>query len=239
MAKPDIWMPLYIGDYLSATTHLSAEESGAYLHLLMHQWKNGSLPADSESLRRIARVDKDAWSIAWAVLGLFFDHAQGFPVQLRLERIRVEWQDKKTKSEAKATAAANARWAKQVIDAPSIASSTPQAMPQPCPSSSSSPTSIKSIKNKATSAFVLPEWVPREQWDAYMEVRKLKKHPRTDHALGLLIGKLEKFRGRYDLREVINASIEAGWASFFEPKSGFAAQPVKRIVYSDPEAMNA
>lgn len=134
-SKPDIWMPLYIGDYLAATAHLDALESGAYLHLLMHQWKNEKLPADSDGLRRIAKVDKDAWSNAWVLLEPFFDHAKGFPVQLRLEEIREEWKGKQLKAQEKAKAAAEARWHK---DAPSIT----QAMPQPCPSSSPSPSPL-------------------------------------------------------------------------------------------------
>ena len=129
-SKPDIWMPLYIGDYLAATTHLGALESGAYLHLLMHQWKNGSLPPDSESLRRIARVEKDAWGNAWEMLEAFFSFSTGRPVQMKMERIRAEWQSKKDSAIEKAKTAARKRW-----DAPSNA----QAMPHSCPSSSSSP----------------------------------------------------------------------------------------------------
>jgi len=146
--KADIWMPLYIGDYLSATTHLSAEESGGYLHLLMHAWKNGSLPSDMEGLRRIARIDKDAWSNAWAMLQPFFDMSSGgAPVQKNLERIRNEWNDKKVASTEKARVAAEARWNKNApSNAPSIPPSNAQAMPQRCPSSS--PSSIEEQQQK-------------------------------------------------------------------------------------------
>lgn len=136
-SKPDIWMPLYIGDYLAATSHLGALESGAYLHLLMHQWKNGSLPSDLEALRRIARVDRDAWSNAWSILEEFFSFETGKPVQLKMERIRAEWQSKKDSAVEKARSAAKKRW-----DAPSIA----QAMPHSCPSSSPSPSTNTSIR---------------------------------------------------------------------------------------------
>jgi uncharacterized protein YdaU (DUF1376 family) len=42
MSQP--WMPLYVGDYIADTAHLSCAESGAYLHLIMHYWRAGSLP---------------------------------------------------------------------------------------------------------------------------------------------------------------------------------------------------
>lgn len=135
----DIWMPLYIGDYLADTQHLSAEESGAYLHLLMHSWKNGPLPANVEVLRRIAKVEKDAWSNAWSTLQAFFKQCpDGAYVQERLERERAEWNAKKEKSSQKAQRAAEKRWK----HAPSIARSTPQAMPEQCPSPSPSPINL-------------------------------------------------------------------------------------------------
>lgn len=133
-------MPLYIGDYLAATAHLDALESGAYLHLLMHQWKNGKLPSESDGLRRIAKVDRDAWSNAWLLLTPFFDYTQGFPVQLRLEKIREEWRCKQLKAQEKAKTAAAVRWQR---DAPSIT----HALHETCPSSSPSSSPIVTTTN--------------------------------------------------------------------------------------------
>lgn len=216
MANADIWMPLYIGDYLAATTHLSATESGGYLHLLMHQWKNGKLPDNSESLRRIARIEIDAWSNAWAMLESFFDHAQGFPVQMRLEEIRAEWLHKKESATEKAEKAAAARWSKSTSDASSI----PQAMPHPCPSSSSSPTPKKEQKPKQPqAAFALPVGIDRSAWDGYEEMRKKKRCALTDHGRDLCLKKLESLkRAGHDPTEVLNQSTMHGWQGLFEVK---------------------
>lgn len=61
-----------------------------------------------------------------------------------------------------------------------------------------------------------------EIWTAFMETRKEKRAPSTDHAIKLILNKLEKFRGlgmRPD--DVINQSIERGWTSVFELKGDF------------------
>ena len=56
MAKLDvnIWMPLYIGDFLRDTTGLDAEMIGEYLLLYIAIWsKAGPLPNDNQKLARI------------------------------------------------------------------------------------------------------------------------------------------------------------------------------------------
>lgn len=67
------WMPLYVSDYLADTAHLTASESGAYLHLIMHYWQKGGLPSDDESLGRIARMTPRQWAKARPTIAKFFD----------------------------------------------------------------------------------------------------------------------------------------------------------------------
>ena len=55
--KTDIWMPLFINDYLGDTMELDAEGHGIYLLLLMAFWKKGFLPLDQKKLLRIAKTE--------------------------------------------------------------------------------------------------------------------------------------------------------------------------------------
>lgn len=55
-------MPLFCDAYLADTAHLTIEESGAYLHLLMAMWRNGgTIPDDDKDNARICKVGMKKW----------------------------------------------------------------------------------------------------------------------------------------------------------------------------------
>jgi uncharacterized protein YdaU (DUF1376 family) len=136
----DIWMPLYIGDYLAETQHLTAEESGAYLHLLMHQWRVGALPVNTETRRRIARVEREAWGNTWAILERFFTRTEVGYTQPRLELEKLKSQQNREKFSNRGKLAAERRWAKPVASAEQ-GTSNAQAILTACSSPSPSPSS--------------------------------------------------------------------------------------------------
>lgn len=91
MSKSDTWMPLYIGDYLADTMDLRATEHGVTLLLMMHQWKNGSIPDDEAKLRKIVRVEGRAWKRVWGTVSrLFPKSGDGFRQNERLAKKRIQ-----------------------------------------------------------------------------------------------------------------------------------------------------
>jgi uncharacterized protein YdaU (DUF1376 family) len=56
--KTDIWMPLYIGDYLKDTIGLTYAEHGAYLLALMKYWSKGEALTPAE-LKEVCRGEID------------------------------------------------------------------------------------------------------------------------------------------------------------------------------------
>lgn len=54
------WMPVYIDKFIAGTTTMSAAEAGAYMLLLLHQWRNGSIPCEPKQLTAISRLKYSA-----------------------------------------------------------------------------------------------------------------------------------------------------------------------------------
>lgn len=83
-AKTDTWMPLFIGDYLADTRHLTTLEHGAYLLLLMTYWRiKGPLPDDDIKLARMAGLSLKQWKAIRPTIIEFFRAGEGQLVSTR------------------------------------------------------------------------------------------------------------------------------------------------------------
>lgn len=144
--KIDVWMPIYVGDYLKDTGGLSIAEHGAYFKLMMTYWQKGCLEHCLEQCIRIAGAYNQAERDAVAnVIRKFFVVDGEVLRNKRLDEELEKARSRKDTANARAKKAAEARWhpANQATktDATSIATSNQQALLEECPSPSPSPIS--------------------------------------------------------------------------------------------------
>src|SRR5271163_2906709 len=86
--KADIWMPLYIGDYLADTSRLTTEQHGAYLLLLMDYWRNGPPLDEDEELATITKLSITQWRKHAPKIRSLFQSIDGKLHQKRAEEER-------------------------------------------------------------------------------------------------------------------------------------------------------
>lgn len=104
------FMQLYVSDYLGDTQHLSCEQHGAYMLLLMSMWNaGGSLPNDDQKLARIVRLSVKKWRALAPDVLCFFD-VDG--ETLTHNRMTKELQKVQSRSEKRAAAGAEGGRAK-------------------------------------------------------------------------------------------------------------------------------
>lgn len=71
-------------------------------------------------------------------------------------------------------------------------------------------------KAKLLSTVVIPSWVPLEQWNGFLEMRKRIKAPLTERAQRLSIGELEKLKASgNDPGAVLDQSTMKNWRGLF------------------------
>jgi uncharacterized protein YdaU (DUF1376 family) len=139
-------MPLWIGAYLADTQHLSRDEHGGYLLLIMAYWRTQApLPDDDKRLAAIVKASAKEWRALRPALAEFFDCANGLWRHKRIDQELTEAGTKKKKAQAKAHAAAQTRWGDAPSNAPSNAPSIQQAMLEQCPTPTPSPTPEKPV----------------------------------------------------------------------------------------------
>ena len=213
--KADIWMPLYIGDYLADTTRLTTEQHGAYLLLIMDYWRSGKLPDNDAVLMQITRLQPKAWSNARAMLEQFFSIENGFWIHSRIDKELELAQKNKDTASQKATKAAMARWNKD--NATSNATSINQAMLEQCPSPSPSPSSLpskSSSKNKSqTDVLLLKNFgIEGDLAQDFINHRKNKKASITKTVLDGFQREADK--AGISIIDAVTISIERNWQSF-------------------------
>jgi uncharacterized protein YdaU (DUF1376 family) len=103
------YLPFFIGDYLKETRHLTTEQHGAYLLLILEYWvKQGALPDDDAQLARIVGLPLAKWKKMRPVIRAFFH--DGWHHE-RMDQALVDAANRRTK----ARNAANSRHGLRVV----------------------------------------------------------------------------------------------------------------------------
>ena len=101
----------------------------------------------------------------------------------------------------------------------------------------SSSNQIPNTKDKSLAPLVLPDWIPSESWNAFLQTRKKKRAADTPFAVSLILKDLIKFRaGGHDIEDILNKSIKNGWTDVYEPKAPskqFSGKPAESFAERD------
>ena len=92
------WMPMYWGDYVADTSHLSALQHGCYLLLICHYWQHGWMPSDTCVVQRICKCPNNQWKSTWQILQPFFSVERNNSGSLELKHKRIEAELAKAKA---------------------------------------------------------------------------------------------------------------------------------------------
>jgi hypothetical protein len=109
----------------------------------------------------------------------------------------------------------------ELVDAcPTREARVPDACPTPVKGKGKEGKENRKESARVVDALVLPDWLPRETWEDFVEHRKERKSAMTDRAKRIALRKLEELKqAGNDPKKVIEQSIFRNWEGFFELKS--------------------
>lgn len=161
-------LPLWTDAYLADTQHLTTEEHGAYLLLLIQAWRTPTcaLPDDDDMLARHAKLSKTRWKVVKPIVMALWKHDRKRKIWVQ-KRLRNE-REKAAVKKGKARESALNRWNNRNSgDANAYAdASSEQCSPEPSP-----PSKAKAFSGRASA----------QNPKGFVEVRK------TTHAINDLI----------------------------------------------------
>ena len=245
MSSKPAAIPLFADAYLADTMHLTTEEHGAYLLLLMAAWRQDdcSLPDDDRKLARIVGLTARKWSAIRGTILEFWTVEDGkiYQARLRKERGYV-----RQKSEANRQNVRK-RWEAQStenIDGATYERTYERNTPPPPPieePNGSSPHSPHAEPNDGSPVAyrgrgwpVIPDWMPIGAWNAFIDMRKRKRAMPTARAAEMLISKLDEMRkSGCDPGAALDQSTLKSWTDIYPPKDrsddrSSHAQPLDR-----------
>lgn len=171
-------LPLFTDAYMADTRHLSAAQHGAYLLLLMTAWRmpDCKLPDDDVFLSRCASMDSRSWKTNRDVIMAFWkqdEQKKWYQGRLLDERKYVDDRRHKNSQAGKSSALKRLNRGSTTVPTKRQPESNPHTHTQ---------IKKEKINNKSTLFDELPDWLPVQDWNDYLDMRKAIKKPATDRA---------------------------------------------------------
>ena len=189
----------HIGDYKSATAHLSNEEDLAYRRLLdMYYDTEKPIPLETDWVARRIRVGSEV--VATVLQDMFLETENGWVHDRCDEEIR---EYHRMADRARANGKAGGRPKNPVGS---------QSEPSRKLTNNHKPVTNNQVDIKRTSAPVCPEGISLQVWNDYLAVRKAKRSPLTATALTAI----EKEAGKagWSLERALSECAARGWIGF-------------------------
>lgn len=226
----NFWFAFDWKKYEDDTSDLFLVQHGAYLQLLMHYYKSGlPLPQDTERLTRISRAhtEEEIRAVSDVLQRYFVLKSDGWHNKRADEELSKMRRISKVRS--------NAARSKSSANASANAEAKPNQLPTQLTTNNKQKAESKA---KAASAFVTPDWVPKEEWAEFEKMRRTIRKPMTDKARSLIVGELFKLRSRgHDPKLVLEQSISNSWQGVFELKGeSIKSTRPQEVAHSWPDA---
>jgi uncharacterized protein YdaU (DUF1376 family) len=198
----------HIGDYISHTIHLSLEEDLAYRRLLdMYYDTEQPIPNNIPLVSRRLRLGSD---VVQSVLDEFFtlsdDGYKNHRADLEIREYHAFIDKQRNNGKLGGRP-------KKTQRKPTANPSQTQKKPN------QQPLTINHKPIKEGTHVPVFEGFPVDTWLAFIDMRKKLKKPMTDHAMDLMIGKLQKMKtAGQDVKAVLEQSITKSWSDVYDVK---------------------
>ena len=150
------FMQLYVGDYLADTLHMTTEQNGAYLLILMAMWTHDAkVPNDDKKLARIARVSPRRWHLIKNDIIALLDVEGNSLTQKRLKREHQKAVSKRAKRMRSGSLGGTAKSLKTNKPPLANASRLLKHLPEPEPYNNT-----LSLCAREEGVFLSPDWSP-------------------------------------------------------------------------------
>lgn len=221
-AFPKMFMDtgIVLGSELADAEKTTPDAFRAAILLQFMSWQNvpaSSIPGDERRLAALIGVSTQKWkTIRECVLKGFVLCSDG---RFYHEAV-VEEALAASSYRSKQRARANKRWQPQASlnlgDNLGITAGKPDATAFPIRSRSSSSSPLDQEE-----AFLIPQWVPKDSWTAFSEMRRSIKAPMTSQAMKLIVAELTRISGPTgaDAGAILDQSTRNSWKDVYPLKN--------------------